>query len=306
MEDVLTSGLSAKLMRYLRTRVLGDTNTSQRDGSHITENKNTPGAACMRGRDEGRSRLRLLQETNHLDDPRIVDEGLHDQSIERDHDRSIGRHMRGEESRVDSGEPPNSLDEDDIYEVDADGEDRWHVRDLRDLKTKLGDHDENMRDDSRRRGNRAFSRLRGKGRVNEGAIENEHALNSPGSGSRAGQGRSIRERGSSRTLDSKKAPDARKGFGRTLADGFPIEREDNDDRFLEFKVGSKDISDLVKKAVKAAEAEAKEANAPLEAIKAAGDAAAEVVKSAALEVCRITSHFLCSIFCFRSSHISAL
>ena len=304
MEDVLTSGLSAKLMRYLRTRVLGDTNTSQRDGSHITENKNTPGAGCMRGRDEGRSRLRQVLETNHLDDPRIVDEGsLHDQSIERDHDRSIGWQMRGEESRVDGGEPPNSLDEDDIYEVDADGEDRWHGRDL---KIKFGDHDENVRDELRRRGNRALSRLRGKGRINEGAIENEHALNSPGSGSRVGQGRSIRDRSSSRTLDAKRAPDARKCVSRTLADGFPMEREDTDDHFLEFKVGSKDISDLVKKAVKAAEAEAKEANAPLEAIKAAGDAAAEVVKSAALEVCLITPHFCVIFFCFCSTYISVL
>ena len=292
VEDVLTSGLSAKLMRYLRTRVLGETNTSQKDGSHIAESKNTPGATCMRGRDEGRSRLRLVLETNHLDDPRIIDEGsLHDQSVERDHDRSIGWQTHGEESRVDGGEPPNSLDEDDMYEVDADGEDRWHGRDLRDLKTKFGDHDENVRDDSKRRANRGLSRLKGKGRVNEGAIENEHALTSPGSGSRLGQGRSIRDRSLSRNLDTKRAPDAKKCFGRTIADGFPMEREDNDDRFQECKVGSKDISDLVKKAVKSAEAEAKEANAPLEAIKAAGDAAAEVVKSAALEVCDIASPF---------------
>ncbi|CBI20820.3 unnamed protein product, partial [Vitis vinifera] len=229
VEDVLTSGLSAKLMRYLRTRVLGETNTSQKDGSHIAESKNTPGATCMRGRDEGRSRLRLVLETNHLDDPRIIDEGsLHDQSVERDHDRSIGWQTHGEE-------------------------------------------------------------LKGKGRVNEGAIENEHALTSPGSGSRLGQGRSIRDRSLSRNLDTKRAPDAKKCFGRTIADGFPMEREDNDDRFQECKVGSKDISDLVKKAVKSAEAEAKEANAPLEAIKAAGDAAAEVVKSAALEEFKTTN-----------------
>ncbi|RVW17218.1 DDB1- and CUL4-associated factor-like 1 [Vitis vinifera] len=290
VEDVLTSGLSAKLMRYLRTRVLGETNTSQKDGSHIAESKNTPGATCMRGRDEGRSRLRLVLETNHLDDPRIIDEGsLHDQSVERDHDRSIGWQTHGEESRVDGGELPNSLDEDDMYEVDADGEDRWHGRDLRDLKTKFGDHDENVRDDSKRRANRGLSRLKGKGRVNEGSIENEHALTSPGSGSRLGQGRSIRDRSLSRNLDTKRAPDAKKCFSRTIADGFPMEREDNDDRFQECKVGSKDISDLVKKAVKSAEAEAKEANAPLEAIKAAGDAAAEVVKSAALEEFKTTN-----------------
>ena len=51
----------------------------------------------------------------------------------------------------------------------------------------------------------------------------------------------------------------------------------------------KDISDIVLKAVRAAESEARSANTPDEAVKAAGDAAAELVKSAALEVWKRTS-----------------
>ena len=82
----------------------------------------------------------------------------------------------------------------------------------------------------------------------------------------------------------RRLPDAKKDMGRICIDGFEIERDDNDDCFQECKVGSKDISDLVKKAVRAAEAEARAANAPAEAVRAAGDAAAEVVKTAALEV----------------------
>jgi hypothetical protein len=51
----------------------------------------------------------------------------------------------------------------------------------------------------------------------------------------------------------------------------------------------------VKKAVQAAEAEARGANAPAGAIKAAGDAAAEDVKSAALEVSKL-SYLFYSLF----------
>ncbi|KAF8404224.1 hypothetical protein HHK36_009106 [Tetracentron sinense] len=309
VEDVLTSGLSAKLMRYLRTRVLGETNTSQKDASYLTEGKNVSGATCIRGREESRCRFRQVLDTTHLDGPRLVDEGLlDDQSAERDHDRSISRQAR-EECWVDGGEPPNGLAEGvDMYDEDEDdieesGEDRWHSRDLRDGKTKLGDRyvsgrstrdedvDENARDDSsRRRANRGWARIRGKGRVNEGVVENERALTSPGSGIRlGGQGRSIRDRNTFKNVDMKKVPDAKKHSGRTDADGFAIGREDNDDCFQECKVGTKDVSDMVKKAVRAAEAEARAANAPAEAIKAAGDAAAEFVKTAALEEFKSTN-----------------
>ncbi|KAF3943041.1 hypothetical protein CMV_030361 [Castanea mollissima] len=291
VEDVLTSGLSAKLMRYLRVRVLGETNTSQKDANHLTENKTASAATNIRGRDEGRGRVRQVLETTYLDDLRGAEErSIDDQCVERDQDRSIVWQGRGEECWVNDGEPPNALDEEfDNYEADADGEDRWHSRDLRDGKNKFGDLDENTRDDSlRRRTNRGL-RSRSKGRVNEGALENEHLLTSPGSGSRLGQGRSTM-RSFSRHLDIKKVPDARKPYGRITSDAVPVEREDNDDCFQECRIGSKDISDLVKKAVRAAEAEARAANAPAEAIKAAGDAAAEVVKSAASEEFKATNN----------------
>jgi len=63
-----------------------------------------------------------------------------------------------------------------------------------------------------------------------------------------------------------------------------ISREEYEDRFRDCIIGLKDISDIVLKAVRAAESEARSANTPDEAVKAAGDAAAELVKSAALEV----------------------
>jgi HIV-1 Vpr-binding protein len=291
VEDVLTSGLSAKLMRYLRVRVLGETNTSQKDANHLIESKNASGATCIRGRDESRGRVRQVLDITYLDDLRGAEErSVDDQCVERDQDGSIVRHGRGEEFWVNDGEPPNALDDGvDIYEADADGDDRWHSRDLRDGKNKFGDFDENARDESSRRKANRGSRSRCKGRVNEGGLENEQLLTSPGSGSRLGQGRST-IRSFSRHLDTKKVPDARKSFGRIASDTLPVEREDNDDCFQECRIGTKDISDLVKKAVRSAEAEARAANAPEEAIKAAGDAAAEVVKSAAFEEFKTTNN----------------
>lgn len=270
VEDVLTSGLSAKLMRYLRIRVLGE--TSQKDANHLAESKNSASATSLRGREEGRVRLRQILE--HPDERTIDERSLDDQDIERV--------THGDECGADDGEPHDGL---------AAGIDMSEAyTDAREGKTKLGDNDETGRDDSsRRRMNRGWIRSRGKGRINEGAIETDQGLTSPVSGSRLGQVRSIRDRSVSKSSDTKKAPDGRKHSGTIGSDGVFMEREDGDDCFQECRVGSKDISDMVKKAVRAAEAEARAANAPLEAIKAAGDAAAEVVKSAASEEFKTTN-----------------
>ena len=61
-----------------------------------------------------------------------------------------------------------------------------------------------------------------------------------------------------------------------------------------------------KKVVKAVETEAKEDNAPLEAIKATSDATVEVVKSAALEVYDTASPFIILYFAFTLVKISVL
>ncbi|KAL3587282.1 hypothetical protein D5086_014149 [Populus alba] len=262
VEDVLTSGLSAKLMRYLRIRVLGEASASQKEASYLTEGKNASSATSLRGREEGRCRVRQLPEATLENNIRAADErslaDLDERSLE-----SVGE------------------DNDDI---DADGGERRHGRDLRDVKTKFAELDESGRDDLlRRRPSRGWTRHRGRGRVNETALENEQVSTSPDSGSRSGPGRSARDRNSKNLLDVKKGPDTRKFQGNMHSDGLAVERDDNDDCFQGCRIGTKDISDLVKKAVQAAEAEARGANAPAGAIKAAGDAAAEDVKSAALE-----------------------
>ncbi|KAL9363674.1 hypothetical protein Peur_046459 [Populus x canadensis] len=163
-------------------------------------------------------------------------------------------------------------------DIDIDGGERRHGRDLRDVKIKFAELDESGRDDLlRHMPSRGWTRHRGRGRVNETALENEQVSISPDSGSRSGSGpgRSARDRNSKNLLDVKKGPDTRKFQGNILSDGLAVERDDNDDCFQGCRIGTKDISDLVKKAVQAAESEARGANTPAGAIKAAGDAAAE-------------------------------
>ncbi|XVF35770.1 hypothetical protein REPUB_Repub18cG0175000 [Reevesia pubescens] len=286
VEDVLTSGLSAKLMRYLRVRVLGEITAVQNDASHLSERKILSSAGSFRSRDEVRGRVRQVLETTHMDDPRIIAEkSLDDHCAERDRDWSTSRQSCGEDCWLSDGQLPDGVAEGvDMHDVDVDSEERWHIRDIREGKMRYGEFDENGRDDSsRRRINRGSARSRGKGRNAEGIMENEHSLTSPGSGSRFGLARSMRERSLFKYLDARKELEAKKCVGKTNADNLVVEREDNDECFQGCRVGNKDFSDLVKKAVRAAEAEARAANAPVEAIKAAGEAAAEVVKSAALE-----------------------
>ncbi|KAI3970170.1 hypothetical protein MKW92_015146 [Papaver armeniacum] len=264
VEDVLTSGLPAKLMRFLRIRVLGDTNISQKDANYQAELKNASGS--MRSRDDCRSRSRQVPESTHLDGSKIGDEGL---LVEHNFERGdVGGSCEPREVVDDMTE---GVDKYDVNEHVGEG--RWHIRDLLDDKTKL----------------RGLPKARARGRTNEEAVESDKILTSPGSGIRAGaHGKNTRDRSSHRNADAKRGSDAKISSSRIETDGF-IERLDSDDHFKEFKIGTTDISDLVKKATRAAEAEASEANASLEAIKHAGDGAAEHVKAAALEVFHSTN-----------------
>ncbi|CAL1361805.1 unnamed protein product [Linum trigynum] len=279
VEDVLTSGLSRKLMCFLRNRILGESSTSQKESSHLIEGKHSTSATGNRGR------VRQVLEATH-DNVKVIDErSLEDQIVDRNNDRSVVAQQSREELGH-RGELPNISDEGiDAWEVDVDGRERVHGKDPHgDGKGRAGDLDESGRDDSlRRRAARGVSRPRGKGRASEGDLDIDQGLTSPGSNSRSGLVRNARDRSLVKSLDGRKGSEGRKFSGSMNVDGFAWEREENDDCFRECWVGTKDISDLVRKAVQAAEAEARAANAPPEAIKAAGDSAAEVVKSAAFE-----------------------
>ncbi|PPD78085.1 hypothetical protein GOBAR_DD24971 [Gossypium barbadense] len=280
VEDVLTSGLSAKLMRYLRVRVLGESTACQNDAFHLSESKSLSGAASFRSRDEGRGRVRQVLETTHIDDPRLIDEKpLDDHCPERDQERSTSRQSCGEECWVGDRQLSDGVGGGVyMHDVDADSEERWHIRDIRDGKLRYGEVDENGRDESsRRRINRGSARSKGKGRNSEGVMENEQSLTSPGSGSRSGLQHSMRDRNLSKHLDARKVLEAKKFVGKTNADNLVVEREDNDECFQGCKVGSKDFSDL----------EFKTTNNEEAALLAASKAAATVVDAAnAIEVSR--------------------
>ncbi|KAK1258509.1 hypothetical protein QJS04_geneDACA011484 [Acorus gramineus] len=282
VEDILTSGLSAKLMRFLRMRVLGDMqNIQDTDSTH--EAKHDFGVSHSKGKEESRGRLRQVMDITHFDASRT-----------------------GNEKSVDDG--MNSLDSQEFndastqvigtYEIEEDdsellGGDRQHNRHFFDGKLRHSDRhgtsrssrdddeEENARDDSsRRRTNKALSRTRGKGRMDEGLTEYEREPVRVGV-----PGRGNKDQNYGKNAESKRSLDTRKFLSTIDADV----DEDNDDRFKDCIVGTKDISDLVKKATRAAEAEARAANGSPEAIRAAGDDAAELVKSAALEAFKSTN-----------------
>ncbi|MCL7026290.1 hypothetical protein MKW94_025957 [Papaver nudicaule] len=271
VEDLLTIGLPAKFMRHLRLEVLGEINASQKDVRYLTETKSM---ACIRGREDGRARVRQVLDAFPLESRRIGDGGLDDQTVERGfnnmevHEEGCwddGRELMT--SRKLADECAEAVCK---YAVDEDiGEDRWN-------NWEFHDGLENCSERYRGRG-----RFRGKGRTCEGVVDHERALNlaSPGYGIHLGQGRNSKDRNLLRNPDSKGEPDAMKHPSKADA----LMRKDNDDCFEVCKVGSRDITQLVKKATRAAEALATEANGSAEAVKCAVEAAADDVKISALK-----------------------
>lgn len=306
VEDILTSGLSAKLMRFLRIRILGEVSSSQKDVVSMSEAKHISVSTSARGREEIRSRFRQV-----LDGQKIVDDFLSiDQNAERDRDKNSTLRQVHEEECWQNGVdllktelPTSSID--DYREGDVATDDEWKNLDLLDVKLKFSerqiaksaqeDADESLRDDlTRRRTSRVLPRSRGKGRMPDGTLENERILLPPSSGLRLGDmARNSKDKSPYKTEDTQRVCDLKKSSIRIGVDPSSVEEDndDNDDRFTECLVGSMDISEIIKKATRAAEAEAKAANAPTDAIKAAGDAAAELVRSTALEVGLVSRPF---------------
>lgn len=301
VEDILTSGLSAKLMRYLRMRIFGEASSSQKDTVSQSEAKHTSVSTSARGREENRGRFRQV-----LDGIKIVDECLSsDQNAEKDREKNSTMRQAHEEEYWQNGVDllntelaTSSID--DYGEGDVAADDEWKNLDMLDGKLKVSerqiarsaheDADESVKDDSaRRRTSRVWPRSRGKGRIPEGTLENERILFSPSSGLRSSDmARNSKDKNPCKTEDAQRVCDFKKNSIRIGVDPSSVE-DDNDDRFTECLVGSRDISEIIKKATRAAEAEARAANAPAEAIKAAGDAATELVRSTALEVWKSTN-----------------
>ncbi|KAH9322089.1 hypothetical protein KI387_016728 [Taxus chinensis] len=307
VEDVLTSGLAAKLMRFLRMRVFGETNPSQKDTTLAPESRQAIGSTSIRVRDDCKSRLRHVTDISRLDFVRLGEETIsEEQNADKDNEKGTTiKEKSAEDYLEDEDELKRAKDTVDVADdvtgivhledenVEHTPEDKRRRKEWREVMCKLSgnksfrdeDGEENLWEDpSKRRAERGVSRHRGKSRVPEGVAEAEKCLTSTGTGIRLGsQIRSNRDRNISKldtNLDHRIKQEGKiNDLGHVLADKDEIDDSDKD-----CKVGTKDISEIVKRARRAAEAEARAANAPIEAVKAAGDAAAELVKTTAVEV----------------------
>ncbi|XP_057873117.2 DDB1- and CUL4-associated factor homolog 1 isoform X2 [Cryptomeria japonica] len=306
VEDVLTSGLAAKLMHFLRMRVFGEMNASQKDVTSVPENRQSVGGNSGRLRDDGKSRLRHVADISRLDFVRLSEETISEEQI-ADKDNEKGTTIKekcAEDYLEDDDELIRAKDTVDVSDevigmlhveddnIDHTPEDKRRRKEWREVMCKLSgnkslkdeDGEENLREDpSKRRAERGVSRHRGKARASESVAEAEKCMTALGTGIRLGtQIRTNKDRTSSKldtNLDHRSKQDGKlSDVGHVLSD-----KDDIDDSDKVCKVGTKDISEFVKRARRAAEAEARAANAPIAAVKAAGDAAAELVKTTAAE-----------------------
>jgi HIV-1 Vpr-binding protein len=304
VEDVLTTGMVAQLMHYLRVRVLGE---SGPDGT--MENK-SGGASGCRGRDDVRGRVRPPIEASRTLETWAPESFTEDQETDSISDRKFdtkGKHKDAEEGHQeeneiveDNGGPEAaevSLCTDEVDE-DADewvNEDKRRRKERRDGKNRPADwfcNNRPFRDNepeeagraepSRRRSDireRGGGKVRGKGRASDGVVEPEKGQ-APSSTIMHGGTCYVDGIRTRKSLLDKSS--ARLEIGLEGQSDMRVKDDGGLDKETVL-VGSTDISVVMQRAKSAAQAEARAANAPLEAVTAAGDAAADLVKVAALE-----------------------
>jgi DDB1- and CUL4-associated factor 1 len=246
VEDILTLGVSARLMHFLRVRVLGDATSNQKDNSTL------PAAGVsVRVKEEARGK-------SHIGDP-ISDKGTKPRLL-GDANGDLFRSELTDSSPEIAGSHSMSEENGDVTNNLGMLEGKGQLADDNLLRIQKG-------------------KKRGKGKTGEGTLRHERALMSPGSN------RGLRDRSMCKGEEaSKKSFDSKRTLGSVDSNVASVCPQSNDERLQDCVIGSKDISEIVLRAFQAAESEARAAGAPYEAVKAAGDAAAELVKSAALEV----------------------
>lgn len=283
VEEVLATGVAGKLMHYLRVRVLKET----KDWA-TSENRNSVSSA-IKVKDDVKSRAKLPSEALETDVLQAGNECLASTDKLAERETLVEKNI-------------SSYDADD--DGDWMGEEKLQRRERRDGKGKMVDSnraslaarkdcgiDEALRGEpSKRKGDardRGSSKIKGKGKISEGMSDDNKDSSTLSGGGQinfySDKAKSLREN------------DARTEAGRFLAqvvEGVDIcedvpfveNEKEADEHYDSVIVGEVDISTPVKKAARAAETEAKSARASLEAVKAAGEAAADLVKAAALEV----------------------
>jgi len=85
VEDVLICGLSAKLMRFLWIRVLGETSANQKDITLGPESRQAIGSSSIRAREDIKGRMRHVADVTRPDFSRLAEEALpEDQNVDKD------------------------------------------------------------------------------------------------------------------------------------------------------------------------------------------------------------------------------
>lgn len=292
VEDVLTTGMVGQFMHYLRVRVLGDTSA---DAS--AENKPNVGMSGSRGRDEARGRVRPLLDVSRMEDLRVSEKVSDEQPAEWAGERAPdakGKRKDSEEGVQEDdenleGTPDLSLC---IYDADEDGdewmnEDKRRRKDRREAKTRTTEWLNSTRplpedeteeigraEPSKRRSDahRGGGKGRGKGRPGDGTVELERGQVSAPTSARK------------ETVTKSRGLSTDKNGTLAERDGVKDDSDSDKEEIQCVMVGNVDISPAMRKAKRAAQAEARTENAPWEAVKAAGDAAADLVRVAATEV----------------------
>ncbi|RRT82958.1 hypothetical protein B296_00000254 [Ensete ventricosum] len=318
---MLTSGLSARLMRYLRTQMFGDSSSGQRDVTSLVEAKRASASSSTKDRDETRGRSCQVSGFAHLESSRTGDQRLtSDPNADKGSVKNDGtRQVCGDDSWGDGGDSLKSERTDSSSDLVGQNQmtaeysdlvgNRWQDKNLLDGKSKYGERDiagqsgqdDDLEDskgvDLLKRGlNHGFPRSKAKGNISGGTSENLRSASQSSGSYLGGNGQLLREINLAKHEDIEKVVDTNNKLSIVDRDGLVIGK-DNDERLLDCNIGKKDISEMVKKAIRAAEAEARTANAPEEAIKAAGDAAAELVKTAATEVIHPALNVLVNLVC---------
>ncbi|MCO5586882.1 hypothetical protein L7F22_040827 [Adiantum nelumboides] len=301
IEEMLGRGVASKLMHFLRLRVLKESAT-QKEAALAGENR-IIGVTSARNKD---SRIKLPVEVMQIESTRDVPEipgrgKLHSDLLERE---SFFKEREGLQDMIcrDSYNKlsTSTLDADNVS--DWVGDDAWERRDkvgkfrhadqnftgqlarADDFEELAGGEHSKWRGDTR---DRSYSKIRGR-RVGEGAVECDKTGTSQTSGSRLPPERTKGLRDKS-TCKGIVGTDSQKSVDKMdipidldhVALGLQCEVSEKD---LFTEVGGVDISEYVRQAAGAAQAEALSAEAPFEVIKAVGEAAAELVRAAALEV----------------------
>lgn len=311
--------MASKLMHYLRLHILGDVGGEV----STAENRGTGGGTVLRTRDEGLRRVRAPWDLSSLGEERLPEragvgmdkpeDDLYSAEVSAEplHDLK-GKRLNMEVSSIEDRSPlgacgvlgtsgvnlrtcDTSEDPDEWV-----GEDKRRRRERREGKARSADsrlHRDEEADDAaraellRRRNDfreRGLVRSRGKGRSVElpGADAasspfQQNSLQSPGGTSASHPNRVSQD--ASSLLDS--VMEVEKDLVNRDSDADLVDAcNDSDGNTRSLIVGSLNLSTVVREASSAAEKEARAAKGPAEAVKAAGDAAAELVRVAATEV----------------------